>query len=124
MEEEKEIDEASSATQQGESDQTVESKDVRLKTKVAYNKLSGCDGTDYDEEGAVALLKERVEEGDCEAKWILGLCCEYGMGIKQDKERTELLYRESCEGGNAVGEFLLKNDKGGRGSGMMKVDGL
>ena len=46
---------------------------------------------------------------DYEAMWMLGLCCEYGMGIEQNIERAEMLYRESCEGGNALGKFMMKN---------------
>ena len=102
----------------------MEKGDESAKTSVAYFKLSGLGGAKVDMEGAVALLEERVKEGDCEAKWVLGLCCEYGMGIEQDIERAEELYRESCEGGNAVGDFLMKNGEGGRGSGVMKVNSL
>ena len=102
----------------------MESGDERAKTKVAYFKLSGCGGVKVDGDGAVALLEERVKKGDCEAKWMLGLCCEYGMGTEQDTARAVKLYRESCEGGNVVGEFLMKNDEGERGTGVMKVKGL
>ena len=48
---------------------------------------------------------------------MLGLCCEYGMGIEQKKARAELLYRESCEGGSVGCELLKENGSGGRGSG-------
>ena len=97
-----------------------------VKTKVAFHKLSGRGGVEVDVDGAVALLEERVKEGDCEALWMLGLCCEYGMGTEQDIEEAEKLYGESYEGGNVVGEFLMKNGKGGRGTGVMKlkVNGL
>ena len=94
------------------------------KTKIAFCKLSGRDGVEVDVDGAVALLEEREKEGDCEAKWMLGLCCEYGMGTEQDIERAETLYRESLEGGNFVGEFLVKNNMSGRGTGVMKVKSL
>ena len=108
----------------------IESGDDSAKTKVAYCKLSGRGGVEVDADGAVTLLEERIKDSDCEAQWMLGLCCEYGIGIEQDIQRAEKLYRESCEGGNVVGEFLLKNDnwswngKGGRGTGVMKVNGL
>ena len=104
--------------------QAMESGDESAKTKVAFYKLSGRGGVEVDADGAVALLEERVKEGDYEAKWMLGLCCEYGIGTEQDIERAEKLYGESCEGGNVVGEFLKKNDEGGRGTGVMKVNGL
>ena len=102
----------------------MESGEKGAKTKVAFFKLSGRGGVKVDAEGAVAFLEERVKDGDCEAKWMLGLCCEYGIGIEQDIERAEKLYRECNEGGNVVGEFLMKNDEGGRGTGVMKVNSL
>ena len=58
----------------------MESGDESAKTEVAYYKLSGCGGVEIDAAGAVALLEERKKEADCEAKWMLGLCCEYGVG--------------------------------------------
>ena len=68
------------------------------------------------------LLEERAKDGDNEAKWMLGLCYEYGMGIEQNIARAMLLYRQSSEAGNVVGEFLLENGTGG--SEVMEVDGL
>jgi len=114
----------SDETQYIEAVQAMERGDESAKTKVAYYKLSGLGGTEVDADEAVALLEDRAKEEDCEAKWMLGLCCEYGMGIEQDIERAEVLYRESREGGNIVGDFLMKNGSGGRGSGVMKVEGL
>ena len=102
----------------------MEKGDVKAKTKVAFYKLTGLGGVEVDEDEAVALLEERVKDGDNEAKWMLGLCCEYGMGIEQDVERAMLLYRQSMEGGNVVGKFLFENDGVGRGSGVMKVRSL
>ena len=102
----------------------MESGDKSAKTKVAFFKLSGRGGVEVDTDGAVALLEERVKEGDYEAKWMLGLCCEYGVGTEQDIERAVKLYGECFEGGNVVGEFLMRNDEGGRGTGEMKVNGL
>ena len=77
-----------------------------------------------DEDEAIVLLEERVKDGDSEAKWILGLCYEYGIGIEQDIERAELLYQQSSEGENVVGEFLLENSRSRRGSGVMTVSSL
>jgi len=110
-----------SEAQYKEAVQATERGDESSKTIVAFYKLLGLGGAGVDVEGAIALLEERAKERDCEAKWILGLCCEHGMGMEQDIERAEVLYRESLEGGNAIGEFLTKNGKGGRGSGVMKV---
>ena len=103
MSEEQKSDEA----QYREAVHAMESGDESAKTKVAFYKLSGRGGVKVDGEGAVALLEERVKEGDYEAKWILGMCCEYGMGMEQDTERAVNLYRECYEGRNIVGEFLM-----------------
>jgi len=99
----------------------MERGDESAKTEVAYYKLSGLGGAEVDVDEAVALLEERARDRDCEAQWMFGLCCEFGRGTKQDIERAEKLYRESREGGNAVGKFLMENGKGGRGSGVMMV---
>ena len=120
MTEEQKSDEA----QYREAVQAMESGVERAKTQVAYFKLSGCGGVKVDADGAVALLEERVKDRDYEAKWMLGLCCEYGMGTEQDSERAVRLYGECCEGGNVVGEFLMKNGKRERGTGVMIVNGL
>ena len=92
--------------------------------RVAFCKLSGCDGLYVDREGAVSLLEELAIEGDDEALWMLGLCCEYGIGAKQDVDRAEALYIQSCERGNVVGRLLLENSDCGRGTGVMKAKGL
>ena len=65
-------------------------------------------GTEVDPEKAVALLKKRVKKKDAEAMWILGLCCEYGIGIEKDLERAESLYEQSREKGNEIGEFFAE----------------
>ena len=113
--------EISDAAQYREAVNAMEHGDVKAKTKVAFYKLTGLGGVEVDVDEAVALLEERAKEGDSEAKWMLGLCCEYGMGIEQDIERAELLYRQSSEGGNVVGKLLWWN-VGGRGSGVMIVN--
>ena len=97
----------------------VESGDNKAKTKLAWYKLSGCGGAEVDEEGAVALLEERVKDKDVEAIWMLGLCYEYGMGCEQDIERAETHYGESRRGGSVIGEFLAEHGREERGSGKM-----
>ena len=98
---------------------SVERGDVRAKTKLAWLKLSGNGGADVDAEGAVALLEERVEDSDNQAMWMLGVCYEYGIGIEQNAERAEWLYRIS--GGwaqSGIAGFLLS--RGCKASGIMK----
>ena len=116
--------ESDDEVQRKEAERAMENGDESAKTKVAYYKLSGYGYAEVDADEAVVLLEERVKDGDCEAKWMLGLCCEFGMGTEQNIGRAEKLYRESCEGGNVIGEFLKENDLGGRGSGMMKRKSL
>ena len=103
---------------------SMESGDESAKTRVAYCMLSGSGSVKVDADGAVALLEERIKDEDCEAMWMLGLCCEYGVGIEQDVERANKLYRESLKGGNVVGKFLLNYRSGGRGTGEMKLKSL
>ena len=81
----------------------MRSGDEKAKTKVAFFKLSGRGGVDVDEDEAVVLLEERVKDGDCEAKWMLGLCCEYGIGTEQNIERAQNLYVDS----GSVGFFFF-----------------
>ena len=86
----------------------VERGDECAKTDLAWFMLSGCGGAKVNAEAAVALLEERVKEKDEEAMWMLGLCVEYGRGIKQDIERAEGLYEQSGACGSTTGAFLAK----------------
>ena len=99
----------------------VENGDKKAKTKLAWYKLSGCGGAEIDKDGAVVLLKERVEDKDIEAMWMLGLCYEYGMGCEQDIEEAEKLYKQCCDNKNVIGKFLNENEKDKRGSGVINV---
>ena len=107
------------AAQYRETVSAMENGDTKAKTKVAFYKLTGLGGAEVDEDEAVVLLEERAKDGDSEAKWMLGLCCEYGMGIEQDIERAKLLYQQSYKAGNFVGEFLWWNGEGDSESGIV-----
>ena len=111
--------EESDETQYREAVRAMERGDEAAKTTVAYFKLSGRGGAEVGVDEAVVLLEERVKDRDCEAMWMLGLCCEHGMGTEKDIERADVLYQESCEGGNDVGYFLKENRSGRRGSGSL-----
>ncbi len=100
----------------------VESGDNKAKTQLAYYKLSGYGGCEIDVDEAVVLLKERVEDKDTEAMWLLGLCNEYGMGCEQDLKQADSLYQQSNDGGNETGKFLVNNGKYARGTGVMNVE--
>ena len=79
------------------------------KTLLALFKLSGINGVDRDETGALNLLEERVRVNDAEAMWILGLCCQYAKGCKKNFERADSLYHQSADSGSEVGKFFVKN---------------
>ena len=102
----------------------VESGDEKTKTKLAWLLLSGLGGADVDEDGAVALLEERVKEGDTEAMWILGICLEFGLGTEQDLKRAKKLYQQSCDGGNEIGWFFVRHEENGRGDGYLRMNSL
>ena len=102
----------------------VESGNDDAKTKLAWLKLSGLGGAEIDEDDAVVLLEERVKERDGDAMWMLGVCYEFGMGIEQDVERAEALYKQSSERGNEIGMFFVSHRRYGRGSGYMTMRGL
>ena len=103
-------------------EKAVEGGDESAKTKLAWLKLSGLGGAEKDEDGAVALLEERIKKGDDgEAMWILGVCNEYGLGTEQDIERAEDLYKQSSERGNEIGKFFEMHEWWGRGDGKMKM---
>ena len=84
-------------------------------TEQARWMLEGSHGTARDEDAAVALLEAKVKDGDAEAMWMLGVCCEFGMGIAQDAERAEQLYERAADKGNETAKLLtgkLKNNNG------------
>ena len=100
--------------------QAVKNGEKDSKTELAWFMLSGCGGAEIDEEGAFALLEERVADNDVEAMWMKGICKEFGIGCEQDVEEAELLYQQSCINGNAIGKFLSENGRNIRGSGFFK----
>ena len=104
----------------------VESGDESAKTKLAWLMLSGLGGAEVDEDRAVVLLEERVKDRDGDAMWMLGVCCEYELGIEQDLERAEALYKQSSEKGNEIGMFFVSHVWPGmeRGCGKMRLKGL
>ena len=94
-------------------------------TEKARWMLEGSHGMARDADAAVALLEEKVKDGDAEAMWMLGVCCEIGVGTAQDVARAEQLYKRGAEQGNATAKLLtdkLKNNKG-RGCTQMDLEG-
>ena len=86
----------------------VERGDGEAMTKLAWFMLAGLGGHDVDDV-AVELLEERVNKGDAEAMWILGVCNAFGIGTEPDIERASKLYGQSSERGNVIGKNLAEN---------------
>ena len=84
--------------------------------------LEGSHGVERDADTAVALLEEKVKDGDAEAMWMLGVCCEFGMGTEQDVARAEQLYERGAEQGNATAELLTDKLKNKNGRGCTQMD--
>ena len=84
--------------------------------------LEGSHGMARDAEAAVALLEEKVKDGDAEAMWVLGLCCEFGMGTEQDVERAEQLYELGAKQRNATAKLLADKLKNQNGRGCTQTD--
>ena len=94
-------------------------------TEKARWMLEGSHGMARDADAAVALLEEKVKDGKAEAMWMLGVCCEFGMGTEKDVDRAEQLYQRGAEKGNTTAKLLtdkLKN-KNGRGNTQMDLSG-
>ena len=90
--------------------------DESAKTTIAFYKLTGYGGVTIDAEEAVALLRERVDDGDAQAMLLLGLCTEHGIGTEKDVELAKGLYSFSAEAGVPVAVLLLTNEKKGTDS--------
>ena len=93
-------------------------------TEQARWKLEGSHGAERDADAAVALLEKKVKDGKAEAMWMLGVCCEYGMGTEQDVARAEQLYQRGAKI-DTTAKLLtdkLKN-KNGRGCTQMDLEG-
>ena len=69
--------------------------------------LEGSHGMERDADAAVALLEEQVKDGDAKAMWMLGMCCEYGMGTEQDVDRANQLYIRAAEKRNLTAKLLV-----------------
>ena len=88
--------------------------------------LEGSHGLERDADAAVAFLEEKVEDWDEEAMWMLGVCCEFGIGTEQDVERAEQLYKSAAEEGSETAMLLLSDkleNKKGRGHTEMDLAG-
>ena len=93
-------------------------------TTTARWMLEGSHGMARNADAAVALLEEKAKDRDAEAMWMLGVCCEFGLGAEQDVARAEQLYKRAAELGSSTAQLLtgkLKN-KNGRGSTQMVIN--
>ena len=72
--------------------------------------LEGSHGMARDADAAMALLEEKVKDGDAKSMWMLGVCCEFGMGTKQDVDRAEQLYKHWSRATAKLLTGKLKNE--------------
>ena len=93
--------------QQAMGNTQTRSKQDEKATEEARWLLEGSHGMARDAEAAVALLEAKVKDGDAEAMWMLGVCCEFGMGTSQDVPRAEQLYKRGRAQGNATANLLF-----------------
>ena len=75
-----------------------------------------------DAGAAVALLEEEVKEWGTEAMWMLGLCCEFGIGTEQSVKRAEQLYKRGAEQGSRTAMLLADKLKNKNGRGCTQMD--
>ena len=75
-----------------------------------------------DADGAVVVLEERTKHHDAQAMWLLGLCCEYGMGTEQDTQRAEQLFQQAAQQGNRTAKLLVDKLKNRNGRGCLDMD--
>ena len=102
---------------------THKSKQKEVKaTEKARWMLEGSHGMARDADAAVALLEEKVKDGNTEAMWMLGVCCEFGMGTEQDVDRAKQLYKRGAVQRNATAELLTDQLKNSNGRGCTHMD--
>ena len=80
-----------------EADKKEQKQEVALTTKALWL-LQGSHDCKRDPEAAVQLLKQAAKANDPEAKWMLGLCFEYGVGTKSDVPHAMNLFKKSPTG--------------------------
>ena len=91
-------------------------------TEKALWQLEGSHGQERDPDTAVVLLEERAKDNDHEAMWILGVCCEYGMGTEKNVKRAEQLYKRAAQLKNTKAKMMQNQLSNRRGRGRTKMD--
>ena len=98
---------------------------IKAETEKALWMLEGRNGMARDADGAVVVLQQQVDEHhDAQAMWLLGLCCEYGMGTEQDTQLAEQLFQQAAQQGDETAKLLVElENKKGRGCLDMDLEG-
>ena len=88
--------------------------------------LEGSHGMTRDADGAVVLLEDLVNKhrnnNNTDAMWMLGVCCEFGIGTEQDVHRAEQLFESAAQQGNTTAMLLTDKLKNKNGRGCMEMD--
>ena len=75
-----------------------------------------------DADGAVVVLQQQVDEHhDAQAMWLLGLCCEHGMGTEQDTQRAEQLFQQAAQQGDKTAKLLVDKLDNRKGRGCLDM---
>ena len=99
--------EGTSEVNKMEAEQKEQKQEVSLTTKALWL-LQGSHQCKRDPEAAVALLKQATKANDPEAKWMLGLCFEYGVGTKSNGPHAMNLYKKAAHQKSLVGAAICK----------------
>lgn len=95
------------------------------RSEAARRVLQDRDAKYEEREQAVAQLEEGVRDGDAEAMWLLGVCCEHGVGTEQNLTRARELYQASQEKGCRTGAFFMEcSNRNGLGSRKLDLKSL
>ena len=89
--------------------------------------LEGSHGMTRDADGAVVLLEDLVNKQhnkhcNADAMWMLGVCCEFGIGTEQDVHRAEQLFESAAQQGNTTAKLLMDKLENMNGRGCMEMD--
>ena len=111
-----------SKRQQQEEEMMEKKKTEECVEKVRWM-LEGSHGMTRDAGTAVALLEDLViKDRNTEAMWMLGVCCEFGIGTQQDVERAEQLFQNAAQQGNTTAKLLTDKLKNRNGRGKTQMD--
>ena len=70
------------------------------------------------------LANKHRNNNNADAMWMLGVCCEFGIGTEQDVHRAEQLFESAAQQGNTTAMLLTDKLKNKNGRGCMEISGF